>query len=412
MLRSLGLLLTCAIAAVLALGTALGTATQAEGASGVKVCGSGYGHGVGLSQYGAKGRAEAGQGHAQIIKAYYSGVAIREQSSAPVRVLLAESASNGSHEITVRQGRSATMRNLASGGTLDLGPGRYRITHLPDRGLYRLTNVSEGEQVGVYSGPLNFNSTGGGPLGVGASDYRSTLQVRNANSKLLLINRLGMEAYLRGVVPQEMPFSWEAAALESQAIAARSYAEATRRSGAFDFYDDVRDQVYGGASSETAATNRAVLATAGKAAVYGGEPITAFFHSSSGGHTESSANVFGGAKPYLKAVRDVDRAGRAYEGRAYANSPWMSWRGEIAPNGSPQFGVGSIRQIEVLDRSPSGRVMKIRVKGTEGAKTVSGQQEIRFGLKSTGISRADGSTRPGGALPSARVSFGSGCNQG
>ena len=385
-MRGLGVLLTCAVAAVLAVGTALGAAAQAEGASGLKVCGSGYGHGVGLSQYGAKGRAESGQGHEQIIKAYYSGAKIRERSSAPVRVLLAESASNGSHEITVRQGRSATMRNLASGGTVDLGPGRYRITHLPDRGLYRVTNVSEGEKVGVYSGPLNFNSAGSGPLGFGASDYRSTLQVRNANSRLLLINRLGMEAYLRGVVPQEMPSSWEAEALESQAIAARSYAEATRRSGAFDFYDDVRDQVYGG------------------------EPITAFFHSSSGGYTESSANVFGGAVPYLKAIRDVDRAGRAYEGRAYANSPWMNWRGEIASNGSPQFGVGSIRKIETLDRSPSGRVTKVRVKGTEGEKIVSGQQNIRFGLKSTGIKRADGSTRPGGALPSARVSFGSGCN--
>lgn len=409
-MRGFGVLLACAAAVVLALGTALGAATQAEGASGVKVCGSGYGHGVGLSQYGAKGRAEAGQGHEQIVKAYYSGVEVRERSSAPVRVLLAESASNGSHEITVRQGRSATMRNLASGGTLDLGPGRYRITHLPDRGLYRVANVSEGEQVGVYSGPLNFNSAGGGPLGVGASDYRGTLQVRNADSRLLLINRLGMEAYLRGVVPREMPFSWESAALESQAIAARSYAEATRRSGAFDFYDDVRDQVYGGASAEIAATNRAVLATAGKVAVYGGEPITAFFHSASGGHTESSANVFGPA-PYLKAVRDVDRAGRAYESRAYANSPWMSWQGEIAPNGSPQFGVGSIRQIEVLDRAPSGRVTKVRVKGTEGERAVSGQQEIRFGLKSSGIKLADGSTRPGGALPSARISFGSGCNQ-
>ncbi len=409
-MRGFGVLLACAAAAVLALGTALGAATQAEGASGVKVCGSGYGHGVGLSQYGAKGRAEAGQGHEQIVKAYYSGVEIREQSSAPVRVLLAESASNGSHEITVRQGRSATMRNLASGGMLDLGPGRYRITHLPDRGLYRVTNVSEGEQVGVYSGPLNFNSAGGGPLGVGASDYRGTLQVRNANSKLLLINRLGMEAYLRGVVPWDMPPSWAPAALESQAIAARSYAEATRRSGAFDFYADVRDQAYGGASAETAATNRAVLATAGKVAVYGGEPITAFFHSASGGHTESSANVFGPA-PYLKAVRDVDRAGRAYESRAYANSPWMSWQGEIAPNGSPRFGVGSIRQIEVLDRAPSGRVTKVRVKGTEGERAVSGQQEIRFGLKSSGIKLADGSTRPGGALPSARISFGSGCNQ-
>ena len=96
-----------------------------------------------------------------------------------------------------------------------------------------------------------------------------------------------------------MPSSWHPEALKSQAVAARSYARAARRSGAFDFYADTRDQVYGGRSAETAATNRAVRATARIHAVYDGKPITAFFHSSGEGYTESSAYVFS-ASPYLK----------------------------------------------------------------------------------------------------------------
>lgn len=84
----------------------------------------------------------------------------------------------------------------------------------------------------------------------------------------------------------------------------------------------------------------------------------------------------------------------------------MRWEGELDPNGSPQFGVGSIESVKVLDRAPSGRLEKIRIKGSDGQTTLSGQQEIRFGLKSTGIQRNDGSSFPGGALPSVRAFFG------
>lgn len=394
-------------AVVLAFGS---TAQQAEGASGVKVCGSGYGHGVGLSQYGAKGRAEAGQGHTRIIKSYYSGVNLKESSSPLVRVLLAERPQGGKQYVGVGKGRKATLKNLSNGGTKNLGPGRYEIRYLSSKKLYKVTNVSKDESVGAYKGPLDFQPAGGGLLSTVGNEYRGALKVQLVGSKLLMVNRLGMEAYIRGVVPKEMPSSWAPAALQSQAIAARSFAEATRSTGAFNFYDDTRDQVYGGASAETAATNRAVSATARKLAVHDGEPITAFFHSASAGRTEASQNVFGNPVPYLKSVRDVDGAGRPYEGGAHAGSPWMKWEGKIAPNGSPGFGVGSIESIRVLDRAPSGRVEEIRVKGSDGEKTVSGQQDIRFGLKSGQLQRNDGSTFPGGVLPSARAKFGGACD--
>lgn len=172
----------------------------------------------------------------------------------------------------------------------------------------------------------------------------------------------------------------------------------------------MRDQVYGGFSAETAPTNRAVTGTARVYAAYDGRPITAFFHSANGRTTETAANVFGNPVPYLRSFRDVDGSGRAYEGRAYACSPWMRWEGKLDPDGSPQFGVGSIESIEVLDRAPSGRLEEIRVRGSDGQIAVSGQQEIRFGLKFTGIRRNDGSSFPGGALPSARAFFGGACD--
>lgn len=193
-------------------------------------------------------------------------------------------------------------------------------------------------------------------------------------------------------------------------MAARSYALATRRGGAFDFCGDVRDQVYGGLSAETAPSNQAVTGTARIHAAYDGRLITAFFHSANGRTTETAANVFGNPVPYLRSFRDVDGSGRAYEGWAHARSLWMRWEGELDPDGSPQFGVGSIESIKVLDRAPSGRLEEIRVKGSDGQTTVSGQQGIRFGLESTGIQRNDGSSFPGGVLPSARAFFGGACD--
>ncbi len=386
------------------------SASGAQGASTVAVCGSGFGHGVGLSQYGAKGRAEAGQGHAQIVRAYYSGATLATFADNPrVRVLLAEKGTGESHDVTVRAGRTGQLENLATGGTLALPAGIYRTQYLASVGLYRVTNISTGTALGSFRGPVLFRPVRGGPLGVGASDYRGTITPRVVGARFYLVNRLGMEGYLRGVVPREMPSSWAPAALRSQAIAARSYARATQRTGAFDFYADVRDQVYGGASAETFVTNAAVANTARVHAIHNGATVRALFHSSDGGHTEDAGRVFDFSAPYLTGFRDVDGLGRSFEGTAHANSPWRRWSGTLDSNGSPQFGVGAIQGIRVLERTPSGRVSAIEVRGSTGTRLVSGQQNIRFGLQSTGVLRADGSTRPGGALPSARISFGAAC---
>lgn len=378
---------------------------QAEGASAVKVCGSGNGHGVGLSQYGAYGRAEAGQSYAQILKAYYPGTHLERLAADPfVRVLLGMTSFGGRYDVAASSG--AYLKNLATGGVVSLDPGTYRVKYLPRQRLYRITNLSSGRQVGSYTGPVAFKPVSGGLLGYGGRSYRGALLAKASGTELYLINRLRMEDYVKGVVPNEMPYNWAPAALESQAVAARSFAWSVRRGGLFDFYGDYRDQIYGGASSETAATNRAIAATARVYAVYGGNPIEAFFYSSDGGYTEDSSYVFG-PSPYLKAIRDVDSQGRSFE--RLADSPWTRWSGTIDPNGSSQLGIGTITGVRVLSRSPSGRATKVEVIGSQGKRTISGEYDIRFNLKTAGLVRADGSGYPASYLPSARVSFGSAC---
>ncbi len=400
------------VAGTLAAMVALYTSPQAEAATGVKVCGSGFGHGVGLSQYGAYGRAIAGQSYGQIVRAYYQNIELDKTPNNPyVRVLLGERVADSGYDVTVPSGGKARLRNLATDRTVYLGPATYQVRYLPGEGLYRVKNLSTGRQVRAVRSPVRFEWVSGGYLAYAGKSYRGTLDAQQENGRLYLVNRLRMEGYIRGVVPNEMPSSWSQAALKSQAVVARSYAYASRGSAntsrPFDFYSDTRSQVYGGASSETTSTNQAVLETSRVIATHNGEAIVAFFYSSSGGYTEDASYVFS-PSPYLKAVRDVDAQGERFEARA--GSPWLSWEGTLDPNGSQSLGVGSIQSARVLQRSPSGRSIRVEVSGSRGEKIVSGQYNVRSAFKTNGLVRADGSSYPAGSLPSARVSFGAACN--
>jgi stage II sporulation protein D len=142
--------------------------------------------------------------------------------------------------------------------------------------------------------------------GLANARYRGSFEVLPAQTVPLLINRLGMENYLRGVVPSEMPASWPIEALKAQAIAARSYAYTQTQNSKPGSYLEmtVSSQVYGGINKETARSNLAVKETADLYATHNNVPIHAFFHSSSGGHTENSENVWTGTVPYIRAVID------------------------------------------------------------------------------------------------------------
>src|SRR5204862_3816141 len=129
--------------------------------------------------------------------------------------------------------------------------------------------------------------------------YRGQILVDLVDGKLRAVNIVGLEKYLDGVVPSEMPSNWSPEALKAQAVAARSYALATRQVGApFDVFSDTRSQMYLGLAHESASTTAAVNATKRQVVLYNGTVATTYFSSTSGGKTESSQGWTGTALPY------------------------------------------------------------------------------------------------------------------
>jgi stage II sporulation protein D len=209
--------------------------------------GHGFGHGIGMSQYGAQGYALQGATYQQILQHYYPGTVLGKTNATLIRVLLADGAKSlkvsCSVPFSVTDGNGVTHQLAA--GTVTLGPKLLvNGQALPE--------------------PLTFNAGAGGWMTL-ARPYRGQIQVDVVNGKLRAINVVGLEDYLYGVVPAEMPSTWTTPALEAQAVASRSYALATRKVAApFDVYADTRSQEYLGVSHETAATTAAVNATAGQ----------------------------------------------------------------------------------------------------------------------------------------------------
>lgn len=137
--------------------------------------------------------------------------------------------------------------------------------------------------------------------------YRGIIMIQNKNGKLTVINNVPLEDYIRGVVPSEMPSSWEYEAHKAQAIAARSYALANlgkRAKFGYDLYDTPEDQAYNGASAETARTNSAVEDTKGIVLTYDMKVISAYYSASAGGQTNT--NSWGNSLPYLRSVPSFD----------------------------------------------------------------------------------------------------------
>lgn len=137
--------------------------------------------------------------------------------------------------------------------------------------------------------------------------YRGKLMIKNIGGKLTVINDVDLEDYLKGVVPSEMPPSWEFEALKAQAIAARSYALANLGKQAkfgYDLKDNTEDQAYGGASSETNRTTKAVEDTNGLVLTYDMKIIPAYYSASAGGMTNT--NAWGSSAPYLHSVFSFD----------------------------------------------------------------------------------------------------------
>jgi SpoIID/LytB domain protein len=257
------------------------------------VSGHGYGHGVGLGQWGAQGYALHGYTYDQILAAYYPGTTLGQTASSSIRVLLAD----GKKKLTISSSKPiAVVDGNGVDHTLPAGP-----TALTPK----LELAVDGGPNQALVPPLTFSPAAGSTLALGRA-YRGQIVVDVLSNKLRAINDLPLQQYLYGVVPAEMPSAWLPAALEAQAVAARSYALASRKAAApFDVYADSRSQAYLGVSAETPAGRQAVDETPGQVLLYAGAVADTLFSSSTGGWTQSAADAFGPpGRPYLVSVKD------------------------------------------------------------------------------------------------------------
>ncbi|MGB9856628.1 MAG: SpoIID/LytB domain-containing protein [Dictyoglomaceae bacterium] len=165
-----------------------------------------------------------------------------------------------------------------------------------------------GKDVLILTLPVFFYPQQDKKIGINSSYYRGIIEINNDG---WVINTLNLEDYLLGVVPSEMPYNYPLEALKAQAVSARTYALSNLgKHKDFDLCSTVHCQVYKGASYEKERSNMAVKETMGEVITYNGQLIKAFYHSSSGGITENSEDVWGGYYPYLRSVKDVEELER------------------------------------------------------------------------------------------------------
>jgi stage II sporulation protein D len=336
------------------------------------VTGHGWGHGVGMGQWGAQGYALQGYTSDQILSAYYPGTTLGQTSVATIRVLLADRrkslAISSDQPMTVEDGDG--VEHTLPAGKTSLTPS--------------LQLAVDGGAKQALPPPLTFSPADGSTLTLGRA-YRGQLLVDVVNGRLRAINVLPLEQYLYGVVAAEMPSAWLPAALDAQAIAARSYAIASRRGGApFDVYSDSRSQAYLGVSAEKPAATEAVDETAGEVLLYAGHVADTVFSSSSGGWTQSAADAWGApGKPYLVSVKDpYDRI-----------SPYHNW-GPVPVTGKTlgkAVGVAGRILDATVARNSSRRVRTLELTalshGTQTTTPVAGGATVSaLGLRSAWFS--------------------------
>jgi stage II sporulation protein D len=357
-----------ALAAVAALiGPAGATPQSAESVTVTTfvITGRGWGHGVGMSQWGAYGYAKHGVAYNRILAHFYPGTKLAPAPVARIKVLLIEQA----RRLVVSSPDPFRVED-GGGTTYDLAAGNYELTAALE------LKLDPAAPPQALPGPLTF-LPGKSPLWL-AHPFRGSFLVTVAGKNLSVVNTVALESYVRGVVSNEMPHDWPLEAVKAQAVAARSYALAHRRGGAFDVFGDTRDQVYGGIATETPVGDQAVAGTKRQVLLYNGKVATTYFFSSSGGRTAAITDVFAGSKPipYLVSVSDpYDTA-----------SPYHVW----GPVTLPAADAG--RKLNVpglLDLQPvpaKGRARAVVAVGRNGDVTVpAGDVRRKLGLRSTWI---------------------------
>jgi stage II sporulation protein D len=372
-MRRLAILISLT-AALAAAPIVLAAAPAARAAAIFQIDGAGNGHGIGMSQYGAEGYALHGASYRAILAHYYQGTGLGQvDPNQLVRVLLATGPASFSGATTA-SAPGAKPTPLTAGSTYSV-----RVLAGGELGLF----TQAGRKLAAFSGvPLSVSGTG--PLTLaGLGQYRGGFEFRDVGGAVQTVNAVGVDDYVRGVVAAEMPANWAPAALEAQAVAARTYALTSQVGGdGYQLYPDTRSQMYGGVTAETPSTDAAVAATSGQIVTYNGAPAITYFFASSGGYTESIQNVWLGAapEPWLRGVPDPydDAAGNPYY--RWSRRYWLAAaRGRLG-----SLVVGALRGVLVTQRGVSPRVMDAEVLGSAGTSAVSGSElEQLFGLPST-----------------------------
>ncbi|HEV2930622.1 MAG TPA: SpoIID/LytB domain-containing protein, partial [Propionibacteriaceae bacterium] len=350
------------------------------------VRGAGWGHGFGMSQYGAYGAARGGLTWKQILAFYYPGTRVTTMPSGTTLKVWITGDYDGS--LRVRPIAGLNVRD-ADGGryTLPTG-GKYTSWRISRSGSgYRLSyRTSSGTDVTQPTG-LSSTSTWSfySPAKVirvvlpsgSVRSYRGSVGLVKRGSSGRTVNRVLLEDYVKGVVPVEMPTSWPAEAVRAQSVAARSYAvrlrDFTNYSG-YDICDTTACQVYRGLGNETSAGNAAVRATKGAIVTYKGAVALTQFASSNGGHSAQGRYPYLAPRPdpYDDAVRS-----QAWTKKVTTRSVAAAWPA-----------VGTVRGLRITARDGAGawggRVRTIAILGSKATVRVSGGTfQRRFGLRST-----------------------------
>jgi stage II sporulation protein D len=336
------------------------------------VHGHGFGHGVGMSAYGAYGYALHGKGYQFILGHYFTGTTLGTlPGPRVVRVLLDISPGD--------VGFSAATS--ACGQALD--PARTYEAH---RSGSTVVLRSSGGRRLANCGP-KLRAAGKGRIAIaGVGTYRGALETvptESASGSLNIVNALAVDQYVKGVIPNESPPSWPVEELKAQAIASRSFALTAGVGGnGFDLYADTRSQVYEGLESEYSTSNAAATATRGQVVMYGGKIAETLFSACSGGHTESIQNIFGGpAVPYLQGVPDP------YDGECPLHTWTLRFSGPEISGKLGSYLKGKLKQVVITKRGVSPRIVEAKLIGTGGVTTVTGEQlEVALGGYDTWMS--------------------------
>jgi stage II sporulation protein D len=379
--------------------------------SGFLFKGRGNGHGLGMSQWGARGRASAGQDYKKILSTYYTGTRIdTPDTSAMVRIALTDDpidlarpwprlfgllafvagpvTVDGTPQLQAATGAAVGFDANASGQ-----PIAFVLAADGSRGapvvITRTLTIHTTSPAGIRT---NIMQIMGGDFRSGAEQrrYAGVLQiVPKGAATILPVNVLPMEDYLKGVVPAEMPPYWGVEALKAQAIAGRTYAIGhVGRAGDFDLRASELDQAYSGLTDQRAESNAAVDGTRGQVLTYLGQLITAFYMASDGGHTESSEYRFvqwnhgptlRSHLGYLTGISDpFDRAPSWQVGPFSASGAAVILQDNGNDIGDRLLG------IDVLQKDPSGRLVGVRLRGSSKTVEISGPAlRAWFGLPDT-----------------------------